>query len=144
MKPEIIQKFLSRAGLQSVLLIAFTVIIAINYTHLAQEVIQVSKIRRYQAHQPVGKIFYGLDNVFKGIPYIGYFTDKDLEEAAHNKQFSEAQYTIAPTILDINNTEHEFILFDCLDESLALKKIQEIHATILQKRGGLILARRQK
>ena len=62
---------------------------------------------------------------------------------ANSAQFAQAQLVVAPLIMDLNNMEHEFILFDCTSDEKALAKIKEIGAVpVKRNRYGLILARR--
>ena len=144
MKKILFKNYLLKSPLKLLLLIFFIFVLGMNYVNLSEEIQLLSKIQRIQGHQKIGKKFYGLDNAFKNIKYVGYYTDKDLKDPENNKQVSEAQYVIAPTIVDINNTDHEFILFDCTSENIALEKIEEINATIIQKHLGIILARKNK
>ena len=89
-----------------------------------------------------GHIFLGLEKIFKNKKYVGYYTDKNLDIDQYAQQFAQAQYVLAPTILDLNNTDHEFILFDCSQEEIALQKIKEINAVALKRsKFGVILAR---
>ncbi len=133
-----------KSPLKILLLSACVIVIIFNLQELLPEDNQVRKIRSLLSHQEVGQEFYGLDKILKNIPTIGYYTDKDLTRADNNARFSQAQYVIAPTILDINNTTHEFTLFDCRSENIAMNTIKEINATIIQKRSGLILTRKMK
>ena len=89
-----------------------------------------------------GYIFSGLEGIFKKVKYIGYYTDKSMDSAPYAAQFAQAQYVLAPAVLDFNNTGHEFILFDCLDEKNAFKKMKELKAVPLKRnKFGIILAR---
>ena len=90
-----------------------------------------------------GLKFSGLEDTLKNVDYIGYYTDKDLNLKENAAQFSQAQYILAPTILDLNNTSHTFILFDCTNEKKAMSKIKQVHAIAIKKnRFGIILARK--
>ena len=77
--------------------------------------------------------------------YVGYFTDRDqnLDETA--AEFAQAQYAIAPTILDMNYQKHELILLDCTDETVAMAKVKELGAIPLKRnKFGIILAKQRK
>ncbi len=85
----------------------------------------------------------GLTDMLRGVEYVGYFTDKDLTDKTNAAQFSQAQYILAPVILDLNNTQRDFIIFDCTTPDVALEKIKEIDAVPLVKnKFGIILARK--
>jgi len=120
------------------------IVIAFNGFSLFKETYKIQKIKSVIPHQEVGKKFYGLNTILKNIEYVGYYTDKDLKTLKNNKQLTEAQYIIAPTILDLNNTKHQYILFDCSNEEIALKKIKKLGVIPLQKHQGLILTKNLK
>ncbi len=51
--------------------------------------------------------------------------------------------TLAPTILELNNLDHEYILFDCSTDQVAADKIEEINALAIKRnKFGIILARK--
>jgi len=58
-------------------------------------------------------------------------------------QFSQAQFALAPVILDLNNLNHRFLIFDCDDERRAFAAMQQIHAKPLKRNMGIILAERE-
>ena len=102
-----------------------------------------NKQRKLIPYTFLGFKFSGLSELFRDhkIDYVSYYTDKDLSVNQHLAQFSQAQYIVAPIILDLNNTKHEFILFDCTSEEKAFTKIKEIGAVALRKnKFGIILA----
>lgn len=71
----------------------------------------------------------------------GYYTDKDLEDRRAIAQFEQAQYILAPTILDLNNTQYPLVIFDCSTPQVALQKINELGLKPLSMNNlGVILA----
>ena len=84
--------------------------------------------------------FTGLEKVFKGLRYAGYYTDKNTEEPLTIAQFEQAQYVLAPTVLVLNRTDYPLVLFDCTTPAMALKKIQELGFKPLSANAGIILA----
>ena len=130
----------------SYLFVAFmTALILLNSLDLLKETVIIREFKKSLPFRFLGLKFAGLENTFRDIPYIGYYTDKDLNEKQNAAQFAQAQYILAPTILDLNNTDHEFILFDCTATDKALKKIREIHAAAIKKNDfGIILTRKIK
>jgi len=57
-------------------------------------------------------------------------------------QFAQAQYKLAPIILDLNNIDHKYIIFDCSNLNTAKEKIKELRLTpIRQNQFGIILTR---
>ena len=105
---------------------------------------QSLKIHIARTHTPFqfhGHQFSQLQEVFNNIEYVGYYTDKDLKDSKNNMFYSQAQFVLAPTILDINNTKHKYILFDCTSDTVALKKIIELKLKPLKRsKQGIILA----
>ena len=74
----------------------------------------------------LGDQFQGLQTVFGGVPRIGYYTDKNIEEPAVIAQFEQAQYHLAPTILDLNHTHYALVILDCSSPRIAFEKIKEL------------------
>ena len=96
-------------------------------------------------YQKIGYKFEGLNQFTEGIEYIGYFTDTNINDQENSKIFAQAQYLLAPAILDYNNVEHEYILFVCEDEKKAWAIIKDIGAEPLRRNQyGMILAKRKK
>jgi hypothetical protein len=88
----------------------------------------------------LGFQFMGLENVFKGIRTVGYFTDKDLVNPLAIAQFEQAQYMLAPTVLDLNHTQYHWVIFDCTSPQSAMGAIQRLGFTPLKINHGIILA----
>lgn len=126
------------------ILCGFIFILAVQAFNLIREITRLHKVKKMVPHQRVGQNFYGLNRIFENVEYVGYYTDKDLDEPSNNKRFSEAQYVVAPTVLDINNTDHHYVLFDCAREANALEVIQKLDLHIMQKHLGLILTRQKQ
>lgn len=123
----------------------FLVIVIINLTGAAKELSLLRQLKRQNRLYFAGIKFSGLDDILKGAQYVGYYTDKDQSDKKNSAQFSQAQYILAPAILDFNNLNHEFILFDCTTEKKAFSKIREMRAMPLRKnRFGIILAERKQ
>ena len=93
-----------------------------------------------------GMKFLGINRFLPHASYVGYFTDRDLKkDTKASAQFAQAQYVLAPNIIEANNLSHEFILFDCTSEDVALEKIRDIGAIPLKKnKFGIILATTKK
>lgn len=90
----------------------------------------------------LGMKFLGLDETLKDMEWVGYYTDKNLDDRIAAMQFAQAQLVLAPRILDLNNTSHEFTIFDCSSPEAAWQKIRELGAQPLkQNQFGVILAR---
>lgn len=89
--------------------------------------------------------FLPLQPIFKNVPRAGYYTDKDLEIPLAVAQYEQAQYVLAPTVLEINNTNLPLVIFDCTSPKVAITKMQELNLTpISVSPQGLILAANPK
>jgi len=89
----------------------------------------------------LGFQFMGLENVFKGVRTVGYYTDKDLSNSLAIAQFEQAQYMLAPTVLDLNpSTQYHWVIVDCTSLQAAKEAIQRMGLTPLKFNHGIILA----
>jgi len=88
----------------------------------------------------LGFQFMGLENVFKGVHTVGYFTDKDLDQPLAIAQFEQAQYMLVPTVLDLNHTQYHWVIFDCTSPQVAMEAIKRLGLTPLKVNHGIILA----
>jgi hypothetical protein len=88
----------------------------------------------------LGFQFMGLENVFKNVHTVGYYTDKDLANKLAIAQFEQAQYMLVPTVLDLNNTQYRWVIFDCTSFQAAMGAIQRLGFTPMKTRNGIILA----
>ncbi len=114
-----------------------------NSVQLTKQIGKNHRLRKFFPYPYHGYKFSGLTEILKGVQFAGYCTDKNLDVNEPAMQFSQAQYELAPVVLDLNNTAHEFIFFDYLDQAAAQKKIEEIQAIPLKKnKYGIILARK--
>lgn len=113
-----------------------------NLYSLFQETNKMIELRKHLPYIFLGDRFRGLNNFLNQAPMIGYYTDKNLDDNRSARQFAQAQLMLAPTILDLNNTAHEYIIFDCTSPKVAIQKIQELKAQALKaNQYGIILAR---
>lgn len=88
----------------------------------------------------LGFQFLGLENVFKDVRTVGYYTDKDLNIPLAIAQFEQAQYMLAPTVLDLNHTQYHWVIFDCTSPQVAIDNIKRLGLTPLKAHNGIILA----
>ena len=121
-------------------LLAITLFNAVDLIKTVKDVYMFKKVLPYQN---IGYKFAGLEEFVKGEEIVGYYTDNDLNQQEHSKQFSHAQFILAPTILDLNNLEHEYIIFFCSKESVAWQEMEKIGAAPWRiNQFGVILARK--
>ena len=122
------------------------VLVLVITVNLAESFVDILGLYSKRQNNPFffsGSIFLGLEKMFQDVKYVGYYTDKNLNERPTAAKFAQAQYILAPAILDLNATDHEFILFDCSREEIARRKIEDIKAVPLKKnKFGVILAKK--
>ncbi|MBP9854416.1 MAG: hypothetical protein KBD53_06085 [Candidatus Omnitrophica bacterium] len=141
-----IRKYLPARRIQLFYATALLGVTIMNFFVMGEEAKRIRSFKKVVKHQNIGYQFAGLDEFTKGMAYIGYVTDEDVtkNDAAH-KLFAHAQFMLAPSILDLNNYNHEYILFVCTNENYAWEKIKKLNALPLRRnKYGMILARTLK
>ena len=108
-------------------------------TSYGQAIFQLQDRTTIPLHS-LGFQFMGLEKVFKDVRTVGYYTDKDLDSPLAIAQFEQAQYMLAPTVLDLNHTEYHWIILDCTSPQVAMETIKRLGLTPLKTRNGIILA----
>ena len=117
-------------------------IMVLNGLQLSEEVRSIAKVKKVVPYSFLGHKFLGLDEILKDVTVVGYYTDKNMDEFEGGAQYAQAQLLLAPKILDFNNLEHEFVLFDCRSPELAFRVIKENGLVALKKNQfGIILAK---
>ena len=131
--------------LKSIYMAVFFLAIVLNGIPFLKYIHAFKRLREKRPYFFIGDKFSGLGRLFRGVKYVGYYTDKNLDVNRHAAQFAQAQYALAPTILDLNNTNHELIIFDCTSELMAWARIKEIQAVPIKRNNlGIIVARRAR
>lgn len=116
-----------------------------NSIVLWQELRRINGFKKAIDHQNIGYKFAGLGEVTKDVQYIGYFTDGDIKKKYYERMLTQAQFRIAPTIIDYNNPSHEFMLLVYSNKALAHMKLKEIGAEpLLENQYGIIYARKNQ
>ncbi len=129
---------------QKLFILVMALSLLMNLPSLNKEIKQVSLLRKHLPYTLAGNKFTGLERIFKNVEMVGYYTDKSMDTNRYAMQFSQAQYALAPTILDLNNTDYSLILFDCTSPQVAINKMKEVGAIPLIKNPyGIILAYRK-
>lgn len=121
------------------------IVVTLNLSELIPDTLTIEQRKKYIPFYFQGFKFSGLEEILNGIEHVGYYTDQDISLNYHLAEFAQAQYILAPVILDLNNTQHEFILFNCSSEGKAFAKIKDIGAIPLKKnKFGILLAQHKK
>ena len=85
--------------------------------------------------------FTGLTQAFAHIERAGYYSDKNMDFPLAIAQFEQAQYVLAPTVLELNNTSLPVVIFDCATAKAALDKIKELKLIpVSANTSGIVLA----
>ena len=108
--------------MQKVILTLLIGIILLNTRQLGLQIIQ----HQQRKGNFLGDQFRGLEDILKGQRIVGYYTDKNMDDTLSIAQFEQAQYILAPIILDLNHTDSPFVIFDCTSPQIALNKIKEL------------------
>jgi hypothetical protein len=88
-----------------------------------------------------GLKFSGLGDILGKETTIGYISDLDLKEAGPLAEYEQAQYMLAPIVLDIINPAHKFVVINPSSDAAALDKLKEFNARpLLRNQFGVILA----
>ena len=121
------------------------VFIVVNSFHLFLEIKKTRLERQRVPYYFYGSKFNGLNQFLKEVHFLGFYTDKDMADKNHAAQYAQAQYALAPLILDLDYSKHDYILFDCTSEDVAMKKIKEMKLLPLKRNQlGIILAKKIK
>lgn len=85
--------------------------------------------------------FAGLSDVLKNETHIGYITDFDLKDDRNLAEYEQAQYMLAPAILEHNNSQTRFLIINCSTDTASFQKLKELGAQPLKRNQfGVILA----
>jgi hypothetical protein len=88
-----------------------------------------------------GMKFAGLNDVLKNETQIGYVTDLDANDSQNLAEFEQAQYMLAPAILEWNNTATRLLIVNCSSDATAIEKLIKLGAQPLKRNQfGIILA----
>ena len=121
------------------------VFITFNSFHLFLETKKVCLARQRVPFYFYGSKFKGLNQFLQETTVLGFYTDKNLADKNHAAQYAQAQYALAPLILDLDYSKHAYILFDCTSEDVAMKTIQKMGLVPLKRNQlGVVLAKKKK
>ena len=127
--------------MNKVIVILLILSIVLNVSLLTLQVISHQQHSgNFQLHN-LGDQFKEIAPIINKIRKAGYYTDKNINLPLVIAQFEQAQYHLAPTVLDLNHTNYPLVIFDCSSPMIALNKIKELgmHPMTANK-FGIILA----
>jgi hypothetical protein len=109
------------------------------YQAYAQALVQLQDHKTIPLHS-LGYQFIGLEKVFKNVRTVGYYTDKNLDNPLNIAQYEQAQYMLAPTVLDLNQTRYHWIILDCTSPQAAMEAVRRLKLVPAKAHNGIILA----
>jgi hypothetical protein len=119
------------------------VLLTINGANLSKGLREKKAQRARRPYIFWGIKFAGLSEALKDVKRVGYFTSKDLNDHFTALQFAQAQYALAPVILELDDTNHEYLILNYDNPILAIAKAKTIGAKPLKMNPfGVVLAQR--
>ena len=90
-----------------------------------------------------GDIFAGIKGANGTEKYFGYITDRNINDDKTAMRLTQAQFTLAPAILDLNNVNHRLLIIDFADEKQAIALAVKLTARPLKRSPqGILLVER--
>ena len=116
--------------LQSLILFASACILGVNGFYLYAHT-QTRLIDPNLAFVEHGWQFADFRDKLKGVRTIGFLTNKDMSSEKNDGEFLQAQYILAPTVLEINNTAHPLQLMDYTDQVFVFYMLKQLNAVVI-------------
>lgn len=121
----------------------FLIVLILNIIGSKNELQVLHKAKQIMPHKNIGSEFEGLKPDLKNYTSISYYSDNLTNNDKSKELLAQAQYALAPTILDDKNLDHELLLLVCSNPAIALQKAKELGYTPLKANNkGMILARK--
>ena len=122
----------------------FLVLTVTNGFVLKEEIRRIYNYKKILDYNIVGYQFAGIETFLEDVEYMGFFTDKDMNNPKNAKLFAHAQFALAPIVLDFNNLNHKYIIFACSSDGIAELYMNKINAVALgRNQFGIIIAKRK-
>jgi len=88
-----------------------------------------------------GLAYAGLHDILRNETHIGYITDLSMDDDRNLAEFEQAQYMLAPAILEWNKSNTRFLIVNCSNDAAAFQKLKDLGAAPLKRNQfGIILA----
>jgi len=116
-------------------------LLAINLVQTFQTVRTLQTKRRIRPYTFAGDQFFPVKDFLKNERRVGYWSDRSLDDRQTAALFAQAQYVLAPSILELNSTDLPFVIFDCRDKTKQITIIRDLGLNPLKvSPSGLVLA----
>jgi len=109
-------------------LIALTILVLLRSLYFQFVHAMVMIHRPFEPAEPGSQYISFVDNLV-GVPRVGYLTNKDISPEKNDGFFLQAQYYLAPTIIDLQRPKHEFFIIDSLDMRFILATLKAFRAS---------------
>jgi hypothetical protein len=124
-------------------IVAVFSLILLNNIAFGFEIKRILSYKKVIPHQNIGYKFAGLKEYIPNST-IGYFTDGDLADHETLKLLSQAQYRLAPIVLDYSSIKYEYMLIVVKDSQNAVRFMEKLNLEpLLRNNFGVILAKRK-
>jgi len=129
---------------QKIFLSLLLILVFLNLFTFGKEVVLYEKVRAVAPHQFPGYKFLELQSILKNESVVGYYTDKGLSVFENSREFSQAQFVLAPLVLDADNMNHRYVILACSTPSAAIEAIKMLKAEPVKiSPSGIILVERK-
>src|SRR6185436_11011443 len=115
-----------KISLQLILTLLIVALVGLNLVYAVINVISKT-VNRKPIYAP-GAQFEDIKKIVKNEKTIGYLTNRDITPEKNDQEFLQAQYILAPTILDLNNDNYRLLILDFTNPTFMLYKLKEIQA----------------
>ena len=85
---------------------------AAGFIGVARELSDMYVRRQTHPYVFAGDIFAPIRDAAGNAWAIGYLTDRDIKSDAVSMRFTQAQFSLAPVVLDLNNPAHHYLILD--------------------------------
>ena len=128
--------------LEVIVILLTSIMVTVNLFYLVLNAVIRLKDKNTYLYEP-GYQFTGIKSRILGIKKVGYLTNRNMSSEKNDPEFLQAQYMLAPTILDLNNAEHKFIILDYTDLKYMYYQMKTLNAMPLFDQFGKVLVIRK-
>jgi hypothetical protein len=122
---------------------ALALLTALNITQTAGNLASIYPRKRPAAFNFSGDRLKGLGDALRSEKYVGYYTDRNIDDNRPMMELLQAQHAIIPLILDPQNIDHRYVIVNCADMPAAVEKFKALGARpVSANRGGIFLVER--
>jgi hypothetical protein len=122
------KKILSLFSTQNLILILTVPFLIIHIVGAVRFLFVREQTKSYFDHD-VDIAFKDFQPILKNVPIAGYITNKPMASENNDGHFLMAQYTLAPTVLALNDPQYEYSIIDCTDKTSIMYALQQTQST---------------